>query len=125
MVASKRIQYKPTAIAAISAAWSFAEALKIKEVGPNKFSFLFLDPAHKAPVLQQAPWNICGFLLILRDWPLFEVINDMDFNKSAYWIQIHRFPLEHLSSTDAHMIRSKLGKVIEVDPGVDSVFDAS
>lgn len=92
--------------------------MKINEVGPNKFSFSFSDPAHKVRVLKQAPWNIRGFLLFLREWSPTEAISDLDFTKAAYWIQIHGFPLARLSSINARLIGSKLGELIEEDTAV-------
>lgn len=37
----------------------------------------------------------------------------------AFWVQIHRVPMEHQSSTNARLIGGKIGFVLEVDYGVN------
>lgn len=84
----------------------------MKWVLRNTF-FLFFDPSYKARILQLAPWNIRGFLLVLREWPSSGIINDLDFSTAIYWVQIHGFPLA----------RRKIGRVVEVDTSIDSDSD--
>lgn len=47
------------------------------------------------------------------------VLAYLEFNFIAYWIQIHGFSLERLSSTNARLIGIKLGEVQAVDTTVD------
>lgn len=116
---SVRVQHKPAMKEAIRAAWRFAVDLRIADVGPYKFSFVFSDPSHKQKVLLQAPCNIRGFLLVLREWPPDGILSELQFSLAVYWIQIHGLPLARFSSLSARLIGSKLGRVLEVDPSAE------
>lgn len=124
-LASKKILFKPVVHEAIRSTWNFASNMKIKDAGPNTFLIHFESPSHKERVLLQAPWNVKGFLLILREWSPAVSISAMDFSRSAFWVQIHGFPMKWLSSRNAKLIGDNLGVVLEVDSSVDQPNDCS
>lgn len=117
---SRKIIFKPAVHSAILAAWRFALNLRIKDVGPNRFLVTFSCAEHKNWVLFYIPWNIKGFLLVLREWHPSASILSLDFSQSPYWIQIHGVPLDRMSSANARLIGGKLGRVLDVDLSVDA-----
>ena len=43
-------------------------------------------------VLDYSPWNIKGSPLFLKRWSAKDAIEDLDFTKAAYWVQVHNLP---------------------------------
>lgn len=122
---STKILFKPAVHEAFRSAWKFSFNLKIKDTGPNTFLFHFGSPEHKARILLQAPWNVIGFLLLLREWSPSDTLSSLDFSSYAFWVQIHGFPKERLSFRNALRLGSYWGDVVEVDPAVDNLDDCS
>lgn len=83
-LASKKIQFKPAVHEAIQSVWKFTFELSIKDASLNTFLFHFGSPDHKVHVLDQSPWNIKGFLLILREWSPNATISSMEFSRASF-----------------------------------------
>jgi hypothetical protein len=77
------------------------------------FTFEDLEDLHK--VLDFSPWNIKGSPLFLKRWSAKEAIEDLDFTKAAYWVQVHNLPLELITVANAENIGASLGVLLEVD----------
>jgi hypothetical protein len=65
-------------------------------------------------VLDYSPWNIKGFLLFLKRWFEEDAIEDLDFTKVAFWVQVHN-PLELMTVENARNIGESLWELLEVD----------
>lgn len=83
-LASKKIQFRPAVHESIRSVWKFAFELSIKDDGLNTFLFHFGSLDHKVRVLDQSPWNIKGFLLILREWSPAATISSMEFSRASF-----------------------------------------
>jgi hypothetical protein len=77
------------------------------------FTFEDLEDLHK--VLDFSPWNIKGSPLFLKRWSTEEAIEDLDFTKAAYWVQVHNLLLELITVANAENIGASLGVLLEVD----------
>ena len=77
------------------------------------FTFEDLEDLHK--VLDFSPWNMKGSPLFLKRWYAEEAIEDLDFTKAAYWVQVHNLPLELITVANAENISASLGVLLEVD----------
>jgi hypothetical protein len=77
------------------------------------FTFEDLEDLHK--VLDFSPLNIKGSPLFLKRWSAEEAIEDLDFMKAVYWVQVHNLPLELITIANAENISASLGVLLEVD----------
>ncbi|PWA55547.1 hypothetical protein CTI12_AA426470 [Artemisia annua] len=56
-----------------------------------------------------------GYYVALAPWDSNKTLNELEFNKGAFWIQAHDLPLGMLTSTYATELATSLGKLIELD----------
>jgi hypothetical protein len=79
------------------------------------FVFTFKNLEELNRVLDYSPWNIKGSPLFLKRWFEEDAIEDLDFAKAAYWVQVHNLPLELMTDDNARNIGGSLGELLEVD----------
>lgn len=87
------------------------------------FLFPFASEHHKDMVMKRAPWFIMNHLLCLESWnptASYQQISyqQIEFNSSPMWIQIHNLPLELMSSNNAAKILSRVGSIMEIEEPV-------
>lgn len=66
-------------------------------------------------MLDQAPWNIKGFPLVLKPWSVGDTIAEVDFSYVDVWVQLYGLPLGHSTKEMAIWVARKIGVVLEVD----------
>lgn len=54
----------------LSKAWAFDPQVEIGDLAPNRFLFEFSSKIARDRVLERQPWNVKGYSLILKVWPL-------------------------------------------------------
>lgn len=100
----------------IKAAWSFVIGLAIEDLQVNTFHVItFPTQQEKLRVLEQRPWNIRGFHMLVRDWPPGSSLHEINLKMSIFWVQIHGLPLEYMTNQNAEKIARKLGNFIQVE----------
>lgn len=99
----------------IKKGWGNPKGLSIVDISPNIFLFNFTDLETSNRILEKAPWNILGQVLILKQWNPQISVHEIDFTHAPYWIQIHGMPLEFFSKQNAAHTGSKIGEVIDVE----------
>jgi hypothetical protein len=99
----------------IAQAWKFLKSLVSEDKGDNMLVFTFEDLEDLHKVLDFSPWNIKGSPLFLKRWLAEEAIEDLDFTKAEYWVQVHNLPLELITTANAENIGASLGVLLEVD----------
>lgn len=99
----------------IKKGWGDPEGLSIIDIGPSTFLFNFSDADTPKNILANAPWNILGQVLLLKQWSPQISSQEVEFSHSPYWIQIHGMPLELLSKDNATRAGSRIGEVLEVE----------
>ncbi|KAF4366838.1 hypothetical protein F8388_013903 [Cannabis sativa] len=89
-------------------------ALVDEEKTSNVFKFGFDCAEHRNWALDNGPWCVRGYTLILRDWtPSIE--GPIDFKVMRVWIQIHNLPHEYFSKANGYLLGELAGKVLQVD----------
>ncbi|XP_059454884.1 uncharacterized protein LOC132185076 [Corylus avellana] len=68
----------------------------------NLIVFTFENLEDLTRVLENSPWNIKGSPLFLKKWSHEDAIEDLDFLKAAYWVQIHNLPLDLVTVENAN-----------------------
>lgn len=65
--------------------------------------------------MRRTPWFVMNHLLCLEKWKPNTSVEEIAFNKSPFWIQIHHLPLENLSVANAEKLLKKVGEVLEIE----------
>jgi hypothetical protein len=110
---------KATIKSNILQAWKFLKSLVAEDKGENMMVFTFESLNDLNKVLDYSPWNIKGSPLFLKRWSEEDAIEDLDFTKAAFWVQVHNLPLELMTDENARNIGASLGELLEVDTFVN------
>lgn len=103
---SKKVNYtglKQT----FSKLWCPAGDLRVVELGPNFFQFIFSLQAEKDRALLKRPWFFDNQFLILHPWQPKQCVDDERFNQATLWVQVRGIP-HYWSSVD---VGWRLGKL--------------
>lgn len=101
--------------ATIKVVWSFFIGLTIEELKVNTFLFTFPMQQEKNRVLEQQPWNIKGFHILVCDWPPSLSLREIDMKMSIFWVQIQGLPLKYITNKNTERIARKVGNFIQVE----------
>lgn len=99
------------------AAGKFANPIEIETVPSDKFMFKVFQRSHAERILQQGPWNVRGFLLILKPWPPELAFEEVELTIYPFWIQVHGLPLQNMTAINAIKIGKSQGCLLEVENG--------
>ncbi|CAL1392721.1 unnamed protein product [Linum trigynum] len=80
----------------LSRNWREIKQPSVVELGTNTFSISFKSGEEKQKIWESRPWKIADALLVLIDWKGKGKIKieELNFNKTIIWVQIHNFPGE-------------------------------
>ena len=73
--------------------------------------------------MEESPWSIMGHCMVLKEWEVDAVIEEVIFEEICFWIQIHNVPIDMLTKVNAEIIGRMLGRVEVVeDPSGNGGF---
>ncbi|KAF4381320.1 hypothetical protein G4B88_031347 [Cannabis sativa] len=84
-------------------------------VATNVFRFGFEKVADRRRVLDNGPWCVKGFSLVLLAWPPGFGTLAPSFTNIRLWIQIHFLPHDYFSRINANILGAQAGKVLFID----------
>ncbi|GJT90720.1 uridine kinase-like protein [Tanacetum coccineum] len=67
-----------------------------------------------ANVLRGSPYFVMGNYVVLMAWDLDKTLDEMEFSKGEFWVQVHDLPLGMLTSECASKFAEKIGRLVEV-----------
>ena len=77
--------------------WPKADKTEIAQMGMNLYVISFTEEAAMAAALANGPWSVMGHCLNLKKWEMEKTVNEVNFTKVYFWVQIHNLPLEMMS----------------------------
>ncbi|KAF4390874.1 hypothetical protein F8388_005687 [Cannabis sativa] len=80
----------------------------------NVFKFGFECSDHRNWALDNGPWCIRGYTLILQAWTPSSN-GPIDFKFLRVWLQIHNLPHEYFSKANGSLLGGLAGKVVQVE----------
>ncbi|KAH7850004.1 hypothetical protein Vadar_026454 [Vaccinium darrowii] len=83
------------------------------------FLFWFEDEEDREAVLSNGPWCIMNNLLVLHPLEEGATVTDLDFSKCPFWVQVHGFPVEKMTRTNAESIGRQFGNLLGVEASND------
>jgi hypothetical protein len=99
----------------LSSVWSFAAPLVMEVMDSNKFLFTVPHESHYQSIINQGPWNVKGSLLLLQPWSPTLAIDEVKLQYCAFWIQVHKLPLQYMTTKNAIKIGKAIGPILELD----------
>ena len=95
--------------------WATKRGFEVKDMGNHVVLFVFFDKTDADKVLLGEPWSYDKYLVSLRRLEKNEVVKDLVFDRTAFWIQLHDIPICDMTPEAA----AEIGKVCgEVQPGI-------
>ncbi|KAJ1386880.1 hypothetical protein SESBI_40427 [Sesbania bispinosa] len=89
-------------------AWGNQNDVQVTDLGTNTYIFTFIDTEIVKSILQAGPWFVMGFIASLQFWAPQASLNEIDYFKTSFWIQIHGLPLDTLTTSNAAKIAGKI-----------------
>ena len=77
----------------------------------HRVLFVFLGAADVDRVLIGEPWTFDRHLFVLEKMNSSDVFEDLSFNQTSFWVQVHDLPVRRSSLVVAMEIVSVMGKV--------------
>ena len=105
----------------VSKAWNPKRTIKVTPTGKNIFIFGFELESDMQQVFYKWPWTIKGAHLILKEWCPDLAWDEVDFNWSTFWIQVHGVPRSWKSKDNLVHIGTEAGNVKEVELNEENV----
>ncbi|KAF4355695.1 hypothetical protein G4B88_019931 [Cannabis sativa] len=87
----------------------------------NTFKFGFESTADRDWALDNGPWCVRGYTLVMQAWSP-SVDGPKTFNLLRVWIQIHNLPHEYFSRDNGSLLGGMVGKVIKIELEEDKPF---
>ncbi|KAH7510810.1 hypothetical protein FEM48_ZijujUnG0085900 [Ziziphus jujuba var. spinosa] len=66
-------------------------------------------------IWKKRPWSINRSHLVLREWSAEVAVQDIDFNCSLFWVQIHGLPLQYMTRENAMKIGGLFKEVLQCE----------
>ncbi|CAA0819886.1 Unknown protein [Striga hermonthica] len=104
--------------------WFTRKPFHIKNMGINKFQFLFQSEEDRDKILKGKAWSFEGQYIVLNKWDprSLEIIEEEEVVR--LWVQIQNLPLHWTTADSGLKIGRKIGKVIDVQaPGIGNTVE--
>ncbi|XP_075640421.1 uncharacterized protein LOC142612190 [Castanea sativa] len=99
----------------MKAAWRIDKNFKVSDMGDNKVFIRFEDAKDLDRVLLLSPWSFDKYLVVLHKLGAGDTVNKLKFNRSSFWVQIHKLPTMNQTREAGLRIGGILGDVEKVD----------
>ncbi|KAF3435160.1 hypothetical protein FNV43_RR22247 [Rhamnella rubrinervis] len=97
----------------IKQSWQLRGRVQIEKIKENIFKFSFSDKLERDRVYERRPWSMDGAHLILKEWSVEVALEDVQFDTSSLFMQIHGLPPKLLHTGVALAIGRQIGGLHE------------
>ena len=101
--------------------WRTKNGFKIQSFGDHKFLFSFDSREEVDRILEGEPWTFDKHLVVMSRYESESSLQDVRFEKTKLWVQLHGIPVKFMTVEAAKKIGSVLGEVFA--PTVPKIFD--
>jgi hypothetical protein len=102
-------------------AWKLSRSVSFRTLGPNLFIVECEKWWDKDRILEGRPWTFDGDLFSLVDYDGLTQMEDMEFEKAAFWVRMYRLPLACMGKEVGLQMGSTVGEVEDIDVLDDGV----
>ena len=92
--------------------WRSRNGFKVKNMGNHIVLFTFDNKHEVDSILSNEPWSFDKHHLVLQRYDKDEPIEDLKFNSTTFWVQVHDIPVRFMNLKVAEGICSTMGTVV-------------
>ena len=101
--------------------WRARNGFKIQRFGEHKLLFTFDNKRDVDRILMSEPWSFDKHLVVMQRYDSDTPLQDIKFDRSTLWVQVHGIPLKYMSFKVGTKICEVGGEVIQ--PSDTRLFD--
>ncbi|GJS94302.1 reverse transcriptase [Tanacetum coccineum] len=109
VIANNHIVHKQSVVSNLSNAWRNLNSVTISPWKNNFFNFAFKNKDDIEKILHDSPWSAMGFYVAIVPWDSNKTLNELEFYRGEFWIQVHDLPLGMLSSEYTTELAKSMG----------------
>ncbi|KAJ4836797.1 hypothetical protein Tsubulata_029985 [Turnera subulata] len=89
----------------------------------NVFLVGFQFEEDRLNALDGTHWLVSNQHFCLKEWPMYKAINQLNFEISSFWVQLHDFPPDLISLARISQLSGVFPKVLEVETSLDNLLE--
>uniref|UniRef100_A0A7N2KXD6 DUF4283 domain-containing protein n=1 Tax=Quercus lobata TaxID=97700 RepID=A0A7N2KXD6_QUELO len=117
---TKRALNPNAVVATFTPIWQSKRGFKINNLGTHIILFTFDSESKVDTILANTTWSFDKHLMILKKYDGVSKIEDLDFNSTLFWIQLHGLPGKFMTTTMVENL-CKLAGQIESEGSITDV----
>ena len=94
--------------------WRTDHGFTIRDMNENRLVFIFEDEADRERVMMGEPWAYDKHLVVLQRIEEEEAIDNVVFQETSLWVQLHGLPVRKMNPDIASILISSLGRVEQI-----------
>lgn len=114
IISDNHITNKQSVISILTNSFKTQNPFTIKPWKHNFYNIAFDNKADVTNVLRGSPYFVTGFFVALLPWDLDKTLDEMEFSKGEFWVQVHDLPLGMLTSECAVKFAGRIGRFVEI-----------
>ena len=91
--------------------WRSQNGFKISNEGGHKVLFVFDKEEEVERILSSRPWSFDKSLVVLQRYERHVALDDLNFDKVSFWVQVHNIPISYRTRSVAEDICEAIGVV--------------
>ena len=91
--------------------WRLTNGFSIWNLSNNVILFVFNSFVDVDKIIQNQPWSFDKHLVVLQSYVNYTPIQDLDFSRATFWVQVHNIPIRYLTKKVAECICETVGEV--------------
>ena len=111
---TKRVHNLEVVAATFRPIWRSKRGFKIKNLGNHTMLFSFDSETEVDTILANTPWSFDKHLMILQKYDGVSKIEDLDFNNTPFWIQLHGLSAKFMNTTVAETLCELAGQILKL-----------
>ena len=111
---TKRALNPNAVVATFTPIWQSKRGFKINNLGTHIILFTFHSESKVDTILANATWSFDKHLMILQKYDGVSKIEDLDFNSTLFWIQLHGLPIKFMTTTMVENLCKLAGQVLRL-----------
>lgn len=101
--------------AILLAAWNLGSFIQITALDRNLITCIFTKAEDRDRILNTGPWAVKGHIISFTIWSPTVSIEEIDFSRTPFWVQIHNLPPNRVNIDNAVKLGNFIGGFLELD----------
>ena len=93
--------------------WRSKNGFKVKNKGNHIVLFIFDNKLEVDTILANEPWSFDKHLMVLQRYDEDMLVEELQFNRTSFWVQVHDIPVRFMNQKVAEGICSNVSTVFK------------